>query len=109
MLETIVSSLDGDEPWRQRPPHGIRRAVIRAASAVGAGIEIEHVLPGEVFELLNPERFHLVEVIIGQAPLHRFHRAFVQLCEVDVEQRRDHVELDAKGPVAQQKVKGEFV
>ena len=109
VLEAVIPRLDGDEPRRQRPAHRIGRAVVRAPAAVGAGIEIEHVLPGEVLEFLHPEGFHLVQMLIAHAPPHRLHRSAVQLGEVDIEERRLHVELNSKRPVAQQEVKGQFV
>ena len=109
VLEAVISRLDGDEPWRQRPAHRIGRALVRAPSAVGAGIEIEHVLPGEVFEGLHAEGFHLVQMLVVDALSHRLHRSAVQLCEVNVEERCFHVELNSERPVAQQEVKGQHI
>ena len=109
VLEGVVARLDGEEPRRQRPAHCIRRAVVGAAAAVGAGVEIEHVLPGEVFERLHAERFHLVELLVADAPAHRLHRPAVQLREVDIEQRGLHVELDSERPIAQQEVEGQDI
>ncbi len=102
VLEAVVPRLDRDEPWRQRPAHGVGRAVVRAAPAVGARVEVEHVLPGEVLERLHAERLHLRQLLVGHAPLDGLHRALVQLREVDAEEGRLDVELDAEGPVAQQ-------
>jgi hypothetical protein len=85
MLEAVVSRLDGEEPWRQRPPHRIGRTLVRTAPAVGTGIEIKHVLPGEVLEGLHAERFHLIQMLVGHAPSHWLNSSAVQLCEVDVE------------------------
>ena len=48
-------------------------------------------------------------MLIAHAPSHRLHRSAVQLGEVDIEDGRDHVELDSKGPVAHQEVKGRFM
>src|SRR5271165_1797198 len=64
-----------------RQSHSIGWAVVRAPPAVGAGVEIEHVLPGEVFELLHPEGFHPVQMLIADAPSHGLDRSPIQLCE----------------------------
>ena len=109
VLEAVVSRLDGEESWRERPSHGIRGTVVGAASAVGAGIEIEHVLPGEVFERLHSERFHLIEMLVADAPSHRLQSSPVQFREVNVEERGLHVELDSERPIAEQEVEGQFV
>ena len=109
VLEAVVSRLDGEEPWRQRPAHRVGRTLIGAAAAIGAGVEVEHVLPGEVFERLYAERFHLIQLLVADAPSHRLHGSPVQLREVDVEQRRLDVELNSKRPVAQQKEKGQYI
>ena len=109
MLEAVVSGLDADEPWRQRPAHRIGRAVVRTPPAVGAGIEIKHVFPGEVLKCLYPEGFHLIQMFLADAPSHRLQNLPVQLCEVNIEQRCFHVELDPEGPIAEQKIKGHFM
>ena len=109
MPETVLSRFEGDETRRQRPSRGIGGALVRAPAAVGAGVEIEHVLPGEVFEGLNSERFHLIQMFIADAPAHRFQNFPVQLCEVNIEEGRFHVELDSKGAVAQQEEEGQIV
>ena len=109
MLERVVSCLDGDESRGQRPSHSIGGTVVRAAPAVGAGIEIEHVLPGEVFECLNSKGFHLIQVLVAHTPSHRFQSPAVQLCEENAEQRRFHVELDPEWPVAQQEEEGQVM
>ena len=67
------------------------------------------MLPGEVFERLYSEGFHLIQVLIADAPSHRLQNLAVQLCEVNIEEGGFHVELDSKGPVAEQKVKGQFM
>src|SRR5208282_476037 len=89
--------------------HCIRRAVIGAPATVGAGIEIEHVLPCEIFEGLNAKGFHLIQLLIADTPADGFDRSFVQLREVNVEQRRFHMELNSEGPIAQQEVKSENI
>ena len=109
VLESVIPRLDGEEPRRQRPAHRIRRTMVRAAAAIGAGIEVEHVLPGEVLERLHAERFHLVQMLVGDAPPHRLQSAAIQLREVDIEQRCLHVELDAERPVAEEEEERNFV
>ena len=105
VLEGVVSRLDGNEPRRQRPSHRIGRAVVGTPPTISAGIEIEHVLPGEVFERLYAERFHLIQMLIADAPSHRLHSSAVQLCEVNVEERRIHVELYSERQHAEQEEK----
>ena len=90
-------------------PTALRRALVGAPAAIGAGVEVQHVLPGEVFELLDAEGRQLVELLVGDAPSHRLERAAVQLGEVDAEQGCLDVELDAERPVAQQEEEGELV
>ena len=107
--KAVVACLDGEESRRQRPAHGIRRTVVGAASAIGARIEIQHVLPGEVLELLYAERFHLVELLVAYAPAHRLHRSAVQLGEEHVEQRGLDVELNSEWPIAQQEIEGQDI
>ena len=67
------------------------------------------MLPGEVFESLYSERFHLIQMLIADAPSHRLQNLPVQLSEINIEERGFHVELDSKRPVAEQKVKGQFM
>jgi hypothetical protein len=107
--EGVVSRLDAEEPWGERPPHGIGRTVVGAASAIGAGIEVEHVLPGEVFEGFHSERLHLVEMFVADAPAHRFQRAPIQFCEIDVEERGLYVELNTERTIAEQEIERDFV
>jgi len=63
MLEGVVPGFDGDESGRQRSSRGVGGAIVGTSSAIGAGIEIEHVLPGEVLERLYSEGFHLLSLI----------------------------------------------
>src|SRR5271157_3050412 len=109
MLEGVISRLDGEEPWREWPSDGVGRAIVGAAPAIGAGIEIQHMLPGEVLERLYAERFHLIEMLVAHAPADGLDRSLIQLGKVHVEQRRFHVELNSKWPIAQQEVKGQNV
>ena len=109
VLEGVISRLDAQEPRRQRTPDRVRRAVVGTPSAVGAGVEVEHVLPGEVLELLHAERFHLIKLLVADTPAHRLHGSAVQFREEHIEQRSLHVELDSERPVAQQEVKGEDI
>ena len=109
MLEGVIPGLDGEEPWRQRPPHRVGGTVVRTATAIGAGIEVEHVLPGEIFERLHAEGFHLIELLVADAPSHWLESSAVQLREVNVEERGFHVELNSKRPVAEQEVKGQLM
>ncbi len=48
-------------------------------------------------------------MIIADAPSHGLQNLAIQLGEVNIEQRGFDVELNSKGPIAQQKVKGHFV
>ncbi len=52
----------------KRPADGIGRAVVRAAAAVGAGVKIEHVLPGEILEVLDAEGVQIVELLRRLTP-----------------------------------------
>src|SRR6266496_3863317 len=106
VLECIISRLWSKKPWRERTPCGIGREVVRASSAVGAGVEVEDMFPGEVLECLYPKRFHLVQMLIADSPLHWLQRAFIQLREVNVEQRSLYVELNSKWPIAEQEIEG---
>src|ERR1700757_509172 len=106
MLKSVIARLDGDESWRQGPSHSIGRAIIRAAAAIGTGIEVEYVLPGKILKLLHTKRLHLVQMLIANAPSHRLHGPPIQLREVDVEQGGFHVELNSKRPITQQEIKG---
>ena len=67
------------------------------------------MLPGEVFERLHSEGFHLIQMLIADAPSHRLQSSAVQLCEVNIEEGGFHVELDSKGPVAEQEVEGQLM
>src|SRR5208283_2775557 len=93
VLEGVISGLDSEKARRQRPAHGVGRTIVRTPSAVGASIKVEHVLPGEIFERLHAERFHLIQMVIRDSPSHRLQRAAIQFREVNVEERRDDVKV----------------
>ena len=57
-------------------PTALAGQLVRAAAAVGAGIEVEHVLPGEVLEFLHAEGFELVQLGVVHAVAHRLHVAW---------------------------------
>ena len=84
MLEAVIPGFDGDEPGRERPAHGVGRALVRAPAAVGAGVEIQHVLPGEVFEFLNARTISVGPALFRNAPPHRLESTAVQFREIDV-------------------------
>src|SRR5580700_9931552 len=104
VLETVVSGLDGDESGRQRPSYRVRRTVVRAPTAIGAGIKVEHVLPGEIAELFSTERLHLIEMLVTHAPAYRLDGSAIEFRKVHIEQRCFHVKLYSEGAVAQQEV-----
>ena len=66
--KAVVARLGRQESRRQRTAYGVRRTVVGAAPAIGAGVEVQHVLPGEVFEFLHAEGFHLIELARRSTP-----------------------------------------
>ena len=83
--KAVISRFGREKSGRQGPAHRIGRALRRAPSAIGAGIEVEHVLPGEILKGLHSERLHLIQVFIGNTPSHRLQSPAVQPGEVDTE------------------------
>ena len=67
------------------------------------------MLPGEVLQLFNAERFQIVQLFIGDAVLDRFDVAPIDAHEEHVEQRGDHVEVFAQGQKAQEEEEGQVV
>ncbi len=109
MLEGVVARLGRQKSWRQRTPCRVCRTIVGTASAIGAGIEVQHVLPGEVFKFLHAEGFHLIELAFADAPAHRLHGPAIELGEEHVKQRGLDMKLNSEGPIAQQKIKGQNV
>ncbi len=60
-------------------------------------------------ERLDSEGFHLIQMLVADAVSHRLQNLPVQLREVNIEERGFHVELDSKGPITEQEVKGKFM
>src|SRR5580700_4528612 len=109
MLKAVISRFGREKSWRQRPSHRFRRTLVRAAAAVGARVEVEHVLPGEVLEGLHADRLHLIYLCLSEAPLDRLHRAAIQLRKIHIEQRGLYVELNSEWAVAEQEVEGQDI
>jgi hypothetical protein len=70
--------------WILLMPRG--GAVLQAAAALDAGVEVQHLLPGEVLDLVDAEvlglQVHGLQVLVG-----------LQLAEVDVEEAGEHVKV----------------
>ena len=86
--------IENDVARREQLAHAIGGANGRAAAALGAGVEIEQVLPGEAGERVDAQLFGVFEIDLAQAGADRR-----QPRRVDVQGRRDHVgHLGVGGP-----------
>ena len=90
-------------------PTAFAGTLVRAPAAIGAGIEIQHVLPGKVFEFLYPEGFHLIQMLVATPHLTGLTVPRLQLREVDVEQRSDDVKVFSHRQEAEKSEEGQFM
>ncbi|MGC4117729.1 MAG: hypothetical protein QM765_24865 [Myxococcales bacterium] len=86
LLDGLVERLMGE-----RLAGDVGGAVRLAAPALGAAVDVEGLLPGEVGGLGQPEALRVLQVELGELPRRR------QAREVDVEERGDDVEVLAVG------------
>jgi len=109
----VVAQVDGEVLRGEQLARAVRRAVVRAAAALGAGVEVEEGLPGEVVHAAHADAGgggvgllhrggHVLEQLVralghGLEPAGR-----VEVAREDVGQRRDDVEVLAVGQVVEE-------
>ena len=94
-----MAEVHGESLRRQRLPRQVRRADLAAAPALGAGVDVELLLPGEVLDLPDaedPRLGRLLDVDRGHLPRR------VELREEEVRERREDVEVLREGEVVQE-------
>jgi len=82
----------------KRSSHGIGRTLIRTPAAIGTGIEIEHMLPGKIFQSFNTKGLKVIQLFVFNSVLNRFDIPFFELSmKKDVKNRGDNMEMFAHG------------
>ena len=109
MLETVVTTFDGNKARRQRAFDPVGRAAIRTASAIRTGVKIKHMFPGKIFENLHTEGFQVVQFFIGHPVAHRLDIAPLKTHEKYIKQGSNHMKMLAQGQKAQKEEKGNLM
>ncbi len=91
LLHQPLAGVDDDLARAERLPRDVGRARRRAASALGARVSVEEILPRELLDVRR------AELRVLGLEIHRLHRAArartARVREVDVEQRRHDVQV----------------